>query len=108
MADCDRLGCFSRVDLVKNNKKAVAILLDIDYYQKRASSAILKDIGLTEEEGFSLLSELDKHSYIRPNPHRNVEDINYVLAEKGYFLINEFKARNPELFEELESTKEQK
>lgn len=100
--------CFSNINEVKKDRKAIAILLDINYYNKRASSDIITDIDLPEEEVRDLLLELDKHTFIRPNPHRNVNDINYVLAEKGQFLINELKARNPELFKELELTKEPK
>ncbi len=39
--------------------------------------------------------------YLRPNPHvtRNTK---YVLAPKGYFLVNELKTENPELLKNIE------
>ena len=108
MNRCNIHANFSRVDQVKKNVRAVAVLLDINYHRKRASSEIIRDLRLSDEEGTTLLSALDEEEYIRPNPHREVKDINYVLAEKGLLLINELKADNPALFERLEVTKSQK
>lgn len=96
---------FFNINQVKKDKAAIAILLDINYHGKRASSDIIKDINLPEEEVRATLEELDRQLFIKPNPHRNVIDINYVLAEKGEFLINGLKAKNPDLFRELESMK---
>ena len=94
---------FSRVDSVKINVKALAILFDIKFYEKRAGSKIKEDLNLDTDEGNDLIIALDKGGFIRPNPHRNVDNINYVLTEKGIFLINEVKAENPELLNIFEN-----
>lgn len=91
----------SHIDIVKKNPIAVAVLLDVAYHVKRKTSELKKDLKLSKKECV-ILQKLNKAGYLRPNPHPNVEDVKYVLAPKGYFLVNELKAENPELLKDIE------
>lgn len=89
------------VDTIKKDHVAVAILLDIAYYTKREVSKIVKDLKLKQSER-NILDVLADNGFLRPNPHKNVLDIKYVLTPKGYFLVNELKVENPELLKGIE------
>jgi hypothetical protein len=89
------------VDSVKNDNNAVAMLLDVAFHIKRKGSEILKDLPPNKNNKL-VLNALDKNGFLRPNPHRKVKDINYVLAPKGFFLVNELKVENPNLLKDLE------
>jgi len=91
----------SQVDTIKTNPLAVAVLLDVAYYSKRETSKLKEDLNLNKKE-MPILRKLNKMGYLRPNPHANVEDVKYVLAPKGYFLVNELKAQNPTLLKDIE------
>ena len=91
----------SEADSIKNDSLAVAVLLDVAYYAKRETSKLKKDLNLNKKE-MMILDKLNKMGYLRPNPHTNVDNIKYVLAPKGYFLVNELKAQNPELLKDIE------
>ena len=92
---------FTDVDSVKRNPLAVAVLICLAYYKtKRSVPQILEDLRLSNDslpELIDVIAALDRSCFIRPNPHRNKEmlDIDFVLAEKGFFLVNELKAQNP-------------
>jgi len=93
--------CFLTVDEVKQDKLAVAVLMDLAYHKMRLSSEILVDLNLPSNEP-DILIALENGDFIKPNPHRDVPDINYVLSQKGYFLVNELKSTNPDLFRDIE------
>ena len=90
----------SHVDIIKKNPLTVAVLLDVAYHLKRKTSELKKDLKLNKKECV-ILQKLNKAGYLRPNPHLK-EDTKYVLAPKGYFLVNELKAENPELLRNIE------
>ncbi len=92
---------FNSLEMVKKDPLAVAILIDIAYFSNRKVSELVSDLNLTEES-MSILQKLERERFIRPNPHHNVPDIKYILAEKGYFLLNELKMENPDLLKEVE------
>ena len=89
------------INVIKRNPLALAVLLDIAYYKKRYVTEITRDLNLKENEK-NIFQILDDNGFIRPNPHRQVKDIRYLLAPKGYFLVNELKAENPKLLKEIE------
>lgn len=90
----------SHIDIVKKNPIAVAVLLDVAYHTKRKTSELKKDLKLSKKECI-ILQKLNESCYLMPNPHIT-EDTKYVLAPKGYFLVNELKAENPELLKDIE------
>jgi len=91
----------SKADDVKKDPLAVAVLLDVAYYNKRETSKLKKDLNLNKKE-MMILNRLYKWDYLRPNPHANVKDVKYVLAPKGYFLVNELKTENPTLLKDIQ------
>lgn len=93
----------TRVSQIKQHPVAIAVLLDVWFYQKRFRSEICKDISSGETS--TVIDALDRAGFIRPNPHREVTDIKYVLTTKGKFLVNELKEENPKKFSELEKQK---
>ncbi len=94
---------FASIDEVKSDPLAVAVLLDIAYFSHRKVSELIEDLNITEDSK-DLLWRLDRGGFIKPNPRREVPDIKYVLAAKGYFLLNELKLENPELLEPIKPT----
>lgn len=91
----------SKADDIKKDPLAVAILLDVAYHVKRKTSELKEDLKLKKNE-YAILQRLQKSGYLRPNPHANVKDIKYVLAPKGYFLVNELKAEKPGLLKDIQ------
>ena len=98
---------FTDVDSVKRNPLAVAVLICLAYHKtKRSVPQLLDDLRLSNDslpELIDVVVALDRSCFIRPNPHRNKEmlDIDFVLAEKGFFLVNELKVQNPILLKEI-------
>ncbi len=89
------------VNTIKKDHLAVAVLLDVAYHSNRYTSELKKDLKLNDKE-CAILKKLNEAGYLRPNPHPNVKDVKYVLAPKGYFLVNELKAENPSLLKDIE------
>lgn len=90
----------SHADIIRKDPLAVAVLLDVAYHVKRKTSELKKDLRLKKSE-YAILQRLNKTGYLRPNPHVT-KNTKYVLALKGYFLVNELKAQNPELLKDIE------
>ena len=86
--------------VIKSNHLAIAVLLDVAYHIRRENSKIITDLGLKGKQS-EVIEQLNSNGFIRPNPHKNVKDVKYVLTTKGYFLVNELKVKNPKLMENI-------
>ena len=92
---------FNSLDSVRKDNLAVAVLLDVAYYGMRKVSELASDLNLRKKQ-INVLEDLEYSGFIRPNPHQKVADVKYVLAHKGFFLVNELKIENPELLREID------